>query len=449
MANIFTQSISPEFTKQSISEFFIDPMFMAEDIRGAITVRTDIKGTEILNKISRPSMITKPKVAAGFTPVGDFDLTSKNIVVKPMAIEFEQNGRAFWGSVIQELLASGYKEDDVEQMRNPDIWNKIVLPIIAQAGQNDLIRQMFFADPLCEDLATGIPDGSINDDYSGYSGLLTHFLTDLESGVIPSAQHIAIDSSVTPVKAEEILTYTANADTNINVVINGTTYSEAYDTNATTTVVNWLASHKSTIEARTLLNGVTVTNPSGAGIKLVSNYGGQAFDFSATADGSGTFASTGVVAAVKASTLSSDEADSTLEQMIDKMPSELLQLDPVFMISRSIWRNLFKTWKNLGTETANMLVFKGIELPHYEGIPIIVRPDWDIWFASSFNSILPHRALLTTKLNLLFGTDATTDSEAIETWYNQDEQKRRYRVQYKAQTAYLHKELLVLAGFGD
>ena len=71
-------------------------MFLAEDIRGAITVRTDVKGTEKLNRISRPSMITKPKVAAGFTPTGSFALTYQDITVKPMAIEFEQNGRDFW-----------------------------------------------------------------------------------------------------------------------------------------------------------------------------------------------------------------------------------------------------------------------------------------------------------------------------------------------------------------
>ena len=155
--SIFTQTTNPEFFKQSISEYFVDPMFMSEDIRGAVTVRTDIKGTEKLNKISRPSMITKPKVAAGFNPTGTFTLTYQDITVKPMAIEFQQNGRDFWGAIVQQLLATGYKEDDVEQMKNPDIWNKIMLPIIAQAGQNDLVRQMFFADPDHEVLVTSKP----------------------------------------------------------------------------------------------------------------------------------------------------------------------------------------------------------------------------------------------------------------------------------------------------
>ena len=134
MSNIFSQSTSPAFKRQAIDEFFIQPMFMAEDIRGLVTVRTDIKGTESLNRIGRPSMLTKPKTSPGFTPAGGFNLTYTDITVKPMALEFEQNARAFWGSVLEQLLASGYKEDDVEQMKSPDVWNKIMLPLIAQAG---------------------------------------------------------------------------------------------------------------------------------------------------------------------------------------------------------------------------------------------------------------------------------------------------------------------------
>jgi len=449
MSNIFTQTITPPFTKQSVSEYFIDPMFMGEDIRGAVTIRTDIKGTEKLNRISRPSMITKPKVEAGFYPSGSFTLTTTDLTVKPMAIEFQQNGREFWGSVAEQLLASGYKEDDVEKMKSPDVWNKIMLPIIAQAGQKDLIRQMWFANPASETLSAGIPNGSIDDNYSGYTGFMTHLLEDCYERTIPASQHITIASSVSPVKAEKILTYTADTDTKITVTINGEEYEEPYDTSATVTVVNWLANHKTVIESRSGINGVLVTNPTGAQIKVTSKYGGQSFTFTAAADGSGSFASSGVVAAVKSSTLSTDEADGTLEQMIDKMPPELLELDPVFMVTRSMFRNLVHTWKNMGTEKANDIQFKGIKTPSYEGIPILVRPDWDIWIASSFNGILPHRALLTTSKNLVFGTDATSDSEMMETWYNQDLQMRRYRVQYKANTAYLHKDLIVLAGFAD
>ena len=449
MSNIFAHYISPAFSKQNIREFFTTPFFMGEDLRGAITVRTDIKGTEKLNMISRPNFITKPKVAAGFNPHGAFTLTHPSITVHPMAMEFEQNARAFWGSILEQLLASGYKEDDIERMKEPDVWNQIMLPIIAQAGQQDLIRQMFFADPTKEVLVSGIPNGTVNDDFSGYTGFMTHYLNDLYSGLISSAQHIPITTATTGVKAEKILTYAANSDTEITVTINGIEYSQPYATSAASTVAAWLVAHKTIIEARSGINGVIVSNPSGAQIKIVSRYKGQSFTATAASVGNGTFTPSGIVAAVKPGSLASDEADNTLEAMIDAARPEMHEFPLVFMVTRSLWRNLVHTIKNKTGDLPLTMMLNGVNVPSYEGYPVLIRPDWDTWIAGYENGILPHRALFTTQKNMIFGTDGLLDNEDIETWYNPDLQVRRYRVQYKAQTAYLHPELLVLAGFGE
>lgn len=449
MSNIFTQSISPAFTKQAVDEYFVQPMFMAEDIRGAITVRTDVKGTERLNRVSRPSMMTKPKLIPGFNPSGGFSLTHTDITVKPMALEFEQNARAFWGSILEQLLASGYKESDVEQMKSPDVWNKIMLPLIAMAGQDDLLRQMFFANPLAETLVSGKPTGLIDENYSGYTGFMSHFVADLINGTIPSDQHIAITTSSAAVKAEKILTYTASTDTAINVTINGVVYSQPYTSSAAATVAAWLLAHKTAIEARAGINGVIVTNPTGAQIKVVSRYAGQDFDFTAAVVGPGSFAASGVVAASKAGKLAANEADTTLEGMMDCITPEMHEFDLAFMLTSSMWRNLVHSFKNRDTILGDTVLKNGLKVKSYEGIPIFVRPDWDKWISVAHNGIQPHRAILTTQKNLLFATDGTSDSDMIETWYNQDAQMRRYRVEYKAQTAYIHKELLVLAGFSD
>ena len=114
-----------------------------------------------------------------------------------------------------------------------------------------------------------------------------------------------------------------------------------------------------------------------------------------------------------------------------------------------MWRNLVHTLKDRQTVMGDAILKNCLKVPTYEGFPIIVRPDWDKWINVAQAGVQPHRALLTTSKNLLFATDGTSDSEMIETWYNQEAQMRRYRVQYKAQTAYLHKELVVLAGFID
>lgn len=330
MSNIFTQNISPAFTKQSKDEYFVDPMFMGEDVRGSITVRTDIKGKELLNKISRPSKITRLKTGPGFTPVGAIELTTQEIVVTPLAIEYEQNGREFWGSIMEMLLASGYKEDDVQNMSNPDVWAKIVLPIIAQAGQQDLIRQMWFGNTDSADV-----------DYNPYDGFFKLFSDGIQAGGPLENQNI----------------------------------------------------------------------PMGTG---------------------------GVLAV--------DEVDSVMDQMMATMPNEMLELNPVFRLNRRAYRNLFTTWKNLGTEIANLVQWNGIPTPHYEGVPILVYPEWDTYSPEADIFSTPGQIVLAPSKNLLWGTDGASDPDSVETWYNQEEQMRRYRVQYKAATAYLHAQLIMLAG---
>jgi hypothetical protein len=450
MSNIFSHAISPAFTKQSIHEYFVNPFFMGEDIRGAITVRSDIKGTELLNKISRPSFITKPKSGAGFTPAGTFALSTQSITVAPMAMEFEQNARAFWGSIVEQLLATGYKEDDIERMKEPDIWNKIMLPIIAQAGQQDLIRQMFFGNTVQETLTSGIPNGTVDTNFSGYTGFMTHFIKDVAAGTIPSAQHVVIASATSAVKAEKILTYTAGTDTYLVLTINGTAYSQAYRSSATVTCNDWLAAHKATIEARGgALSGVIVTNPSAGAIKVVSKFKGQDFTFTGAVTGNGSVAASGVVAATKQGALAANEADGALEDMIDAARPEMFEFPLVFMVTRSMWRNLVHTIKAKTSDLPLTMMLNGMPVPSYEGYPVLVRPDWDTWIATYQNGVQPHRALFTTQQNLIFGTDGLMDTQDVESWYNPDLQMRRYRVQYKAATAYLHSELLMLAGFGD
>jgi hypothetical protein len=308
---------------------------------------------------------------------------------------------------------------------------------------------MFFANPNAENMVLGIPAGTPDSNYTGYTGFMTWLQNDLLAGTIPAGQHVSIASATSQVKQEAIHTYTKGTDTAITITINGVAYNQAYDTSAAVTATAWLNAHKATIEARAGINGVIVTNPSSGAIKIVSKVKGQSFTATSAVTGTGTFAVTGEVAAVKAGSMADNEADSTLEDMLDAVTPEMHEYDLTFMLTSSMWRNLVHTLKDRQTAMGDAIMKNGLKVPTYEGFPIIVRPDWDKWISIAQNGIKPHRALLTTSKNLLFATDGTSDSEMIETWYNQEAQMRRYRVQYKAQTAYLHKELVVLAGFID
>lgn len=442
MANLFTHALT--FEKENIKEFFVDPFFQGEDIRNLITIRTDVKGTEKLNKVSRPSKITRKKDSPGFTPIGSMALTQQSITVQPLAIEFEQNGRAFLNSVIQEALAQGFSEDDVAQMSDPDFYNQIVLPIIADSGREDLIRQMFFAD-IAQETFDGdkFITGTGDVDYDVYTGFWTRFIADIRKTVIPSAQRIVMANAA--VKQEEIQTLTGITAGTIDLLVNNVSYQEAFDTDSATTVTNWFTSHAATIQARGELTGIVITNPSTGALKFVAQHPGQQFEVVITDDGDGSFAQTGVVANVAHAALASDEAEDTFEKILNALPNELLAFNPAFMVTRSMLRNYIATLKGLGTDAAHQIVVNGQPAYSFEGFPVVSRPDWDKWIKADLNGIYPHRVLFAPMENLLFATDGANDDEAVETWYNIDEQMRRSRVQYKAQTAYLHKELLMLA----
>ena len=440
---LFSTSVQT-FKKESTQEFFVDPFFNAVDIRDQITIRDDIKGTEKLNRISRPRKVTKKKDTAGFTPVGAMLLTQEDITVKPLAIEFEQNGRDFLNSVLQEALAQGFSEDDVAQMSNPDIWNQIVLPIIADAGSEDLIRQMFHADEKKElKDGAGVPTNNLDEDYAVYEGFWPRWFRDIVAGIIPAAQKISVTTIA--VKQLETQTLTDTTAGSITLTINGKAYTEAFASDIATTVTNWLTSHAADLATgRGSLVGINATSGGTGVIDFASEHPGAPFVIVQTDAGTGgTWTTTGVTVNVKAGALGVDEADNVMEKMIDAAPNELESFEMIFIMTRSFWRNYVKTLKSLGTEIAHETTVSGQKVFTYEGIPVWIRPEWDTDIAADHFGIYPHRVVLTTKENLIFATDGLTDSEDIETWWNPDLQQRRYRVQYKAQTSYLHKELLV------
>jgi len=432
-------------TLLSCSVPFISVRIVIVFLMSIASKKGSTKNSAIFSFVNVSACVSK-KTAPGFTPIGDMVLTQQAITVKPLAVEFEQNGRAFLNSVLQEALAQGFNEDDVALMTDFDFWNRIVLPVIAQAGREDLIRQMFFADETKETLdsnnfITGVGDV----DYDVYTGFWTHFIGDLRKGIIPAAQRIVIDNGA--VKQEEIQTLSGITAGQIDIQVNNTSFTEPFDTDSATTITNWFATHAATIQARGELTGVVITNPTSAALKFVAQNPGQQFEIVIIDAGTnGSFAQSAVVANVVHAALGVDEAENTFTKMVDAMPDELLQFNPIIKVTRSMARNYIQTLKNLGTEQAHRTVLEGVgEVLTFEGFPVIVRPDWDKWIRIDHNSVFPHRAAMYTAENLLFATDGANDDEAVETWYNQDLQQRRYRVQYKGQTAFLHKELLMLA----
>jgi len=448
MANILTSSLT--YTKRDIEDFFVTPAFLGEDLTRLMRVFTDVKGTFAIQKLTQPTNITKAN-STGFTGQGSITQTEKSLTVVPLKAEFEQNGEAFIQTIESMLLAQGYNLDDVEQMGD-NFWREIILPVIAKAIQVDKNRMIWFGDTTAEVLSGTAPNsnptGVANTNLTPYDGLWTKIIDDVDSGDIASDQKKAYASSTAGVAQSGKYTTNISSGT-LTLVINGTTYSESYASSADNTVDNWIASHAATINARAGINGVTVAKSTSAAITVTGTRKGQGYTIDISG-GDGTWTASSAVAAVKATGQADDKADSIFQSLIDDATEEMLSFrdDWVFMVTRTVYRNYMDTLKTTtGVEGAFEILQNGKKVLTYEGIPIIQVYEWDKEIAEE-NYIFPHRVILSVPQNFIFATDGASDDGAIDTWYNKDEEMRRYRCKYRAAVDYIHDELLMVA-YGD
>ena len=253
MANLATHSLS--FTKQDIKQLWIDLAFLGDDIQNQMTVLKNVKGTQTLNKISRPSNVTRAN-AVGFTAAGSITLTNTSITVDALTAEIEQNGEAFIASIYESLLASGYSLDNVTKMSD-DMYDKVIIPLVADAIKQDKVRQMWFADVAGKTMAGIVPASyptsvkDVNNSFTNYYGLQTRIMNDVLSGTIPSAQRVDVTNALATDGVARVWKVTLASITagSLILTINGVSYSEDFDTDAATTVTNWHTSHAATIAA--------------------------------------------------------------------------------------------------------------------------------------------------------------------------------------------------------
>lgn len=86
--------------------------------------------------------------------------------------------------------------------------------------------------------------------------------------------------------------------------------------------------------------------------------------------------------------------------------------DAQLMMSRSLYEALRRDYRDAYKQTIPFMeVADGVQLPSYDGTPIVVVPEWDINIDTFENNgsawNLPHRAVYASPSNLLVGTKAT------------------------------------------
>lgn len=144
-----------------------------------------------------------------------------------------------------------------------------------------------------------------------------------------------------------------------------------------------------------------------------------------------------------AGALAVDAAEDEFQKVKDAAPNEMLEnmSDVVIMATRAVVENYLQTLKALGTERAHLQTENGVLVPTWDGIPVIAMPEWDTHIAADALATDAHRVVMTVKQNIAVATDF--DNFGLETWYNQDEMKYRFRADYTIGTQYKNDELTV------
>lgn len=434
MGQLITQSLS--FSKESVNEYFLKPLFLQNDIRDIITIRTDIQGSEKLDYIDSLSKITKGyQRGTSFTTSTGVTVSQRSILVTQMKAQVEQSGDQFLGWVKEQALKKGVMLNDI----GGTIFEEIVLAVYVKALAADLQRQAFMGDTVKEVALTGVLD----EDYKEYVGFWSRIITDFKAVTIPAAQRITLANGA--VKQVGTTTLTGTSGTG-NITINGVAYLATFNTSLTQTATDFVNSHAATILAREY--GHVLTS-SGEDVILTSGVEGVAFSMSANVNASGDLAGANVAttANVLPADLAVDEAEAAFKNMIKAMPAEMKEFknEVKILCTDSMAENYRETLEADGTEQAHIKLVDGIEKLYIRGYEIVVREEWDTDIAADFAGYYPHRALLTMPRNLIWGTDLASASEDIESWYNNDEQLRKFRTEYKAGTQYIHTNYIVAA----
>lgn len=102
-----------------------------------------------------------------------------------------------------------------------------------------------------------------------------------------------------------------------------------------------------------------------------------------------------------------------IDSMLDNADARIAYAsDAQLMMTRSLYEALRRDYRDAYKQTIPFMeVAEGVQLPSYDGVPILVVPEWDINIDEFENSgtawNLPHRAIYASPKNLLVGTKAT------------------------------------------
>jgi len=141
--------------------------------------------------------------------------------------------------------------------------------------------------------------------------------------------------------------------------------------------------------------------------------------------------------------LAVDAAVDQMQACIDAMPDEFREFksQAVLEITSTYADNYRATLRATGTEQADVMLKDGMTSLKYDGINIIVHPEWDTHIAADALATDVHRIVLHIPKNVVVGTDFS--SAEVDFWYNPDLIVNRFRQSYLIGTQYKNDEYAV------
>lgn len=144
------------------------------------------------------------------------------------------------------------------------------------------------------------------------------------------------------------------------------------------------------------------------------------------------------------------ECISLLEAVYDAATAELKELPKTLFVSGVIADAYMKYLRSQGVSESFAYLQDGTPVLSWNGIPMVVRRDWDSIIANDFAYVAgasaadstPRIALIADKA-MAIGTDF--ESASVENWYSQDNKSYRFRLGYKVGVALMDAKLAVTA----
>lgn len=148
--------------------------------------------------------------------------------------------------------------------------------------------------------------------------------------------------------------------------------------------------------------------------------------------------------------LASDRAYKVLEEMASEIDSRAFNgQNLVFQMTRTMYNNYKNYLRDKSLTFTLQNTESGFAPISFDGIPILVRNDWDRIISTYYNdgTVLdnPHRVILTDLGNIPLGTSDTTSMSEFKPWYSDADRKYYFDIAYKQDVKLLQEELLAVA----